>query len=72
MENEQQTWKPGVSSYEWYAKWALERYAPCEQCLPEYRVAYAKMHGLMEAAETCFQLAYAQYAELTRMSAHAP
>ncbi|MBI4174161.1 MAG: hypothetical protein HY517_00825 [Candidatus Aenigmarchaeota archaeon] len=51
--------------FEWYSRWALQRYEPCESCPPEYRAAYGRLQGLLEAADACFRSAYSVSAELS-------
>ena len=57
-------WEPRISRGEWYVKWALENWAPCEGCPTEYREAYAKLEGAVEAADSVFQKAYGLYQDL--------
>lgn len=60
--------RPSVSSYEWYAKWALHTYKPCGDCSHRYKAEYGRLQGIVEAAEACFEAAYQVYGELAHMS----
>lgn len=57
-----------TNAFEWYSRWALQRYEPCDQCPPEYRAAYGRLQGLLEAADVCFKSAYRVSTELSRMA----
>ena len=60
-------WLPPMGSQEWYSRWALDNMAPCEGCSPEYRQAYGRLQGAVSAADSCFQLGYRLYSELSRI-----
>jgi|GEM_PF-2580396 len=61
------SWRPDVDSFEWYSRWALHSMAPCDYCSQEYRDAYARLQGTVDAADSCFRLGYQLYSELTRI-----
>lgn len=68
MEEQTRSWRPKISYYERYGKWALDRWEPCETCSPEYKALYGKLEGTMEAAELCFRRAYQLCAELAGLN----
>jgi hypothetical protein len=62
------SWRPDVDSFEWYSRWAVDNMMPCDDCSPEYKTAYAKLQGTVEAADNIFKLAYQLYIELDKES----
>ena len=62
-------WAPAVSIYERFAKWGVDNFGPCDTCSPVYIESYARLAGLVDAAEACYRDAYHEYAKLSRMAA---
>ncbi len=57
-----------TNAFEWYSRWALKQYEPCDNCPPEYRAVYGRLQGLLEAADACYKGAYRVSTELGRMA----
>lgn len=53
---------------EFYTRRALNDYAPCEDCSPEYQAAFSRIQTFVEAADTLFDMAYREYADLIRLA----
>jgi hypothetical protein len=64
------TWQPRMGSYEYYSRWALERYRPCEQCSEQFREVYEQLKLTVESADQLFEMGYQLYADLSRMDEH--